>query len=111
MREYRGMPPALWELYNNEKEMGITVQVLAPGLDCGIPIDEKTIEIQPKDSLKSLRSRLFKESEDMMYVALKKLSNPDFKRCKIERLGKVYTLPTLSQWIFLNLKILWRTVQ
>ena len=25
MRKYRGQPPALWELYNNEKEMGITV--------------------------------------------------------------------------------------
>jgi folate-dependent phosphoribosylglycinamide formyltransferase PurN len=111
MREYRGMPPALWELYNNEKEMGVTVQVLAPGLDCGTPIIEKSIEIQPKDSLKSLKNRAFKESEDMMYDALRKLSSPDFKPNKIERLGKVYTLPNLRQWIILNIKILWRKMR
>jgi folate-dependent phosphoribosylglycinamide formyltransferase PurN len=111
MREYRGMPPALWELYNNEKEMGVTVQVLAPGVDCGIPIEEKSIEIQPRDSLESLKNRAFKESENMMYDALRKLSSPDFKPNKVEKLGKVYTLPNLRQWILLNIKILWRKIQ
>ena len=71
IREYRGMPPALWELYNDEKEMGVAVQVLAPGLDCGIPVEEKSVEILPKDNLVSLKSRVFKQSENMMYDALK----------------------------------------
>jgi methionyl-tRNA formyltransferase len=102
------MPPALWELYNHEKEMGVTVQVLAPGLDCGLPVVEKTIEILPKDDLASLRKRAFKESEPMLVDALRKLSNPGFKPQKIEKLGKVYTLPNLRQWIALNFKILWR---
>ena len=31
MRNYRGMPPAFWELYNNETEMGVTVQILTAG--------------------------------------------------------------------------------
>lgn len=73
MRKYRGIPPAFWELYNNEMEMGVTIQVLAPGLDCGIPIEEKSIEIRPKDSYKSLKNRAFKESENLMYDALRKL--------------------------------------
>lgn len=111
MREYRGMPPALWELYNNEKEMGVTVQVLAPGLDCGIPVEEKFIEILPKDNLESLRKRAFKVSENMMYDALRKLSSPDYKPNKIEKLGKVYTLPNLRQWITLNIKILSRKLR
>jgi hypothetical protein len=33
MRKYRGGPPAFWELYNNENEMGITVQILSSGLE------------------------------------------------------------------------------
>jgi methionyl-tRNA formyltransferase len=111
MRAYRGMPPAFWELYNGEKEMGVTVQVLAPGLDCGIPIEEKSICIQPKDSLKTLKIRAFKESESMMYDALRKLSNPDFKPNRIEKFGKVYTLPNLRQWLILNTKVLWRKMR
>ena len=35
MRRYRGMPPAFWELFNDETEMGVTVQRLSPGLDDG----------------------------------------------------------------------------
>jgi len=105
MRTYRGMPPALWELYNGEQEMGITVQILAPGIDCGIPIEEKTIVIYPKDNLRQLEKRALRESEGMLYQALKKLADPDFKPQSIETLGKVYTLPNLKQWITLQLRI------
>lgn len=107
MRTYRGMPPALWELYNGESEMGVTVQVLAPGIDCGIPIEEKNIVIHPKDNLQQLEKRALKESEGMLYQALKKLSDPDFKLQPVEHLGKVYTLPNLKQWITLQSRI-WR---
>lgn len=111
MRKYRGMPPALWELYNGEKEMGVTIQILASGLDCGIPVEEKTIEINENDTLKKLNERALQESSDMMYKALKKLSNKDFVPAKIERFGKIYTLPNLKQWIILNIKILWRRIK
>jgi len=106
MRKYRGMPPALWELYNNENEMGVTVQVLAPGLDCGIPIEEKTIEIRKSDTLKKLQNRASEQSIDMLYKALKKLSDKEFVPEKIETFGEVYTLPNLKQWIILNVRIL-----
>lgn len=108
MRKYRGMPPARWELYNNEREMGITVQLLASGLDCGIPIEEKTIEIRNNDTLNKLRNRASEQSIDMFYKALKKLSNRDFVPEKIDTFGKVYTLPNFRQWIILYFKILWR---
>jgi folate-dependent phosphoribosylglycinamide formyltransferase PurN len=111
MRKYRGMPPARWELYNNEMEMGVTVQVLASGLDCGIPIEEKTIEIRKNDTLIKLQNRASEQSIDMFYKALKKLSNRDFVPEKIETFGKVYTLPNLKQWIILNIKVLWRRLK
>lgn len=111
MRKYRGFPPALWELYNNEKEMGVTVQILTAGLDCGIPIEEKTIEIRPTDNLKKLTDRAFIESEDMMYAALKKLCNPEFRPATIETFGQVYTLPNFREWMVLNAKILRRGIK
>lgn len=110
MRKYRGMPPALWELYNNEKEMGITVQILSPGLDSGIPIVEKKVEITKKDTLEKLQKRALDESIYMLYNALLQVSNKDYKPEKIDESGKVYTLPNLQQWITLNLKLLWRRV-
>jgi len=111
MRKYRGMPPARWELYNNEKEMGVTVQILASGLDCGIPIEEKTIPIRKNDTLKKLQKRASEQSVDMFYKALKKLSNSSFVPEKIDAFGKVYTLPNLKQWLILNIKILWRRLK
>lgn len=111
MRKYRGMPPALWELYNNEKEMGVTVQVLSPGLDSGIPIEEKKIAISKKDTLQKLQKRASDESVDMLYKALMKLSKVDYEPTKIDKFGKVYTLPNLRQWLILNIRILWRKLK
>lgn len=108
MRKYRGMPPALWELYNNEPEMGVTVQILTSGLDAGIPIEEKTIKIEKNDTLKSLKSRAFSASVDMMHRALRKLSDPCFVPVKIETPGKIYTLPNLRQWLLFQLKLIGR---
>ena len=108
MRKYRGMPPGLWEIYYGENQMGITVQILASGLDRGIPIEEKTIKIDKYDTVKKLQNRATHESIDMMYKALKKLSIKNFTPIKIQNYGKVYTLPNLKQWVILNMRILWR---
>jgi methionyl-tRNA formyltransferase len=110
MRKYRGQPPALWELYNNETEMGVTVQILSAGLDCGIPVEEKSIEIRKNDTLKKLQDRSMHESENMLYRALKKLQDPGFIPATIASYGKVYTIPDLRQWIVLKLKMLWRKI-
>ena len=111
MRKYRGMPPAFWELYNNEDEMGITVQILSLGLDRGIPIEEKKIKIQKNDSLKALQNRAFDQSVDMLYNALKKVSDTNFETLKIDKFGKVYTLPNLRQWLTLHFKVMYRKVR
>jgi len=108
MRKYRGMPPVFWELYNNEKEVGITLQQLSAGLDCGLPIVEKSIKIDKKDTFHSLESRVMQESIDMMYLALCKLNSSDYKPKPIEKFGKVYTLPNLREWILFNIKMLLR---
>jgi folate-dependent phosphoribosylglycinamide formyltransferase PurN len=105
MRKYRGMPFGFWELYNNEKEMGLTVQILSPGLDCGIPVVEKSIEIQRKDTLKSLQIRALHESKNMLYSALKTITIPEPGIIEVEKPGKLYTLPDLRQWLFFKMNI------
>jgi folate-dependent phosphoribosylglycinamide formyltransferase PurN len=110
MRKYRGMPPGLWELYNNEKEMGVTVQLLDKGLDCGIPVEERKIRIEKKDSLSTLKKRILNESEEMMSLALLKVVKEDYKGEKLKELGKIYTLPNLRQWLTLQLKLFTRNL-
>jgi len=111
MRKYRGMPFGFWELYYNETEMGITVQILSEGLDCGLAIEEKTIEIKENDTVKKLQCKAFEESEDMLYKALKKLSDKKFDPEKISIYGEVYTLPNLRQWVILKARLLRRRLK
>jgi len=111
MRKYRGMPPGLWELYHGEKEIGITVQQIASGLDDGLPIEEKHLPIYPNDTLGTLTARLKTEDEGMLYAALKKMANPDFAPVPIQKFGKAYTLPNFRQWILLNARIACRRLR
>lgn len=105
MRSYRGMPPGLWEVYNGDREMGVTVQTLGAGLDSGDPIVEKTIPIRYTDTPGSLRARALSESTDMMYEAACRLNNPNFTPEKINSYGPLYTLPNLRQWLILQSRV------
>lgn len=111
MRKYRGQPCVFWELYNGEKQIGMTVQKLSEGLDCGEAIVEKWISIKDNDTRNSLKKRVFDESAPMMYEAVNLLEKEDFVPEKIESFGKVYTIPNLRQWLMLNLKIGFRLVR
>ena len=108
MRKYRGQPVGFWELYNNETEMGVTVQRLSAGIDKGFPIEEKTIPIENTDNVTSLRKRALHESTPMMHEALQKIQNPNFFPTIIEEYGPIYTIPNLRQYLLLKLKCLFR---
>jgi methionyl-tRNA formyltransferase len=45
--EYRGAAPAFWELYNGEREVGITIHRVAPTLDAGDILLQKTFPLDP----------------------------------------------------------------
>jgi methionyl-tRNA formyltransferase len=70
MRRYRGQPPGFWELYHGERIMGVTVQRLAAGIDCGEPIVERQFEIRRDDTLSSLSERIYGASADMLSEAV-----------------------------------------
>ena len=110
IRKYRGQPPAFWELCYNEKEMGITLQKLSEGLDCGEVIIEKSIEISPSDTYGFLKERMFLESVDMMHNAIDLLEEEGFAPKRVDNLGKIYTIPNFRQWTALHLKVLYRMI-
>lgn len=108
MRKYRGQPVGFWELFHNEKEMGVTLQRLSAGIDKGVPIVEKTIPIKKGDCVSTLRNRALDSSTGMMHEALQSIQRSDFKPEKIEQYGPVFTIPNLRQYITLQIKLLFR---
>jgi folate-dependent phosphoribosylglycinamide formyltransferase PurN len=104
MRKYRGQPVGFWELYHHEPEVGVTVQRLEAGLDCGLVVAEKTIRIGSRLFPEGLRRHVFQESTALMHEALRQLQNPAFSPLRIHTLGPIYTLPTLRQWVFLYIR-------
>lgn len=55
---YRGQPPAFWELWNGESEVGITVHLVVEELDAGDIVLQDTIPIRRYDTLSSLQGKL-----------------------------------------------------
>lgn len=108
MRKYRGQPVGFWELYHGEKEMGVTVQRLAAGLDRGTPIVEMAVPIEKGDSVATLRSRALDSSTGMMHEALRLVQQPDFKPATIDHYGPVFTIPNLRQYLTLQIKLMFR---
>ena len=112
MRKYRGQPPGFWQLYNNEREEKVTIQILDKGLDCGAIVSEVNVPIYSRDSYKSFNRRLYASSYDLAAKACKKLSN-NYNPQKISEseLGHLYTTPTFYQWVKFNLRILYRRIE
>jgi len=87
----------------------VTVQRLSAGLDKGVPINEVFVPIRMNDTLRSLRNRMFSMSTGMMSKAIGLLKTGEFQYLK--EYGPLYTLPSLRQWIVLNLKVFLRHIK
>jgi methionyl-tRNA formyltransferase len=111
MRQYRGQPPAFWELYNGANELLVTVQRLTADLDRGEAIVERRFGILPSDTLRAVSKAIFDGSADMMAEALDLVASPGFVPDPIQDYGPVYTLPNLRQWLIYNARISWRVVR
>jgi methionyl-tRNA formyltransferase len=110
MRTYRGGPPAFWELYNNEKEIGVSIQILNNGLDTGTIVTQRFFPIMPRDTWAKVKERIYEGSTTLAlqaFLILKKsgpLNNP------IGETGRLYTLPDLTRWAILQMKLLARNI-
>jgi folate-dependent phosphoribosylglycinamide formyltransferase PurN len=110
IRRYRGAPVGFWELYNHEPTIGVTVQILTPVLDGGQIVVERTLRIAEWDTWRSLTRRLYAASTDMMLEACLALAAPSFTPETVPpaALGELFTLPTVRQWLTLQVRLLQR---
>lgn len=102
---YRGMPPAFWELWNDENTVGCTIHKVDAGLDTGDILIQKEIPIHEHATLKGLQIELDELGVKMTCDAIETMLNGQAEwrpqeSCK----GHTYRRPTLKQEKLLQLK-------
>lgn len=99
---YRGGPPIFWELFNGEKEVGITVHFVAAKVDAGEIILQKTVPLEYdyayvqnfEEFISRFKSGLQEVSADLIVEAVKLIAAGDFERNPQDiSKGKRYRLP------------------
>ena len=93
IREYRGVPPGVWEFAHDESSAGITLQRLNETLDGGEIVVEKDVMIDDLPTWQAVERRLFDRSTDMLATACRRLRDPEFEPTVAEELGPMYTCP------------------
>lgn len=104
---YRGGPTVFWELYNGEKEIGITVHFVAPKVDTGDIILQKTLplrydfsryKLDYEDFLNDFRAELKEPSARLLAEAVGLIADGKEQRIKQDTtIGKRYRLPTKTE--------------
>ncbi|HEX8287349.1 MAG TPA: formyltransferase family protein [Pyrinomonadaceae bacterium] len=104
---YRGGPTVFWELYNDEKEVGITVHFVAPKVDTGDIILQKTVPLfydfsryglDYEKFLADFRAALREPSAQLLTEAVRLIAEGKEQRTKQDTsVGKRYRLPTKTE--------------
>jgi peptidoglycan/xylan/chitin deacetylase (PgdA/CDA1 family)/folate-dependent phosphoribosylglycinamide formyltransferase PurN len=96
--QYRGQPPAFWELYNGETEAGATVHLVAEKLDAGDIVTEAAVPIAIAETEHSLRLKLDDLAADLLAEAVQALGSGQAKpRRQLPSTLRVNTVPTRGQ--------------
>ncbi|NQT72531.1 MAG: hypothetical protein HQ553_07140 [Chloroflexi bacterium] len=97
LTKYRGGPPCLWEIWNGEKELGVTVQILDKGIDTGNIVLQKFYEVDHDMSINRYVDNVKLNTAHLAYEALKSIQSGEFNLKKPEKKGTLYTAPTVVQ--------------
>ena len=104
---YRGGPVAFWELFNNEKEIGMTVHFVAPKVDTGDIILQKLVpfeydfaryDFDYEAFLQDFRGSLKELATQLLAEAVSQIAEGKEQRTKQDTsIGKRYKLPIKSE--------------
>jgi len=76
--KYRGAAPIQWAILNDERETGVTIMKMDPGLDTGPILTRKETPILPEDTAESLHDRLAQIGAELLVKTL-----PDYVAGKV----------------------------
>lgn len=95
--DYRGMPPAFWELKNDESEIGCTVHKVDSGLDSGDIVLEATLPVHQYSTVRGMQLKLHRLGVDLVCEAVELILNNNYYPKPQLSSGKVYSRPTLLE--------------
>jgi peptidoglycan/xylan/chitin deacetylase (PgdA/CDA1 family) len=95
--EYRGMPPAFWEMWNDEESVGCTVHWVEQKLDTGPIAAATSIDRERYSTVRGLQLRLDEVGMDLMRDAVVEIARGSPRRAPQPPGGKTYRQPTLAQ--------------
>jgi len=95
---YRGMPPAFWELYDGAASAGVTVHFVNKGLDTGDVVATAEVSILSTDTPDTLCERLHEEGARTLATAVDAIATGTAVRRKQGRPGlKARSAPTVVE--------------
>ena len=103
--EYRGMPPAFWEMWNDEESVGCTVHWVDDKLDTGDIAAQVTLAREPHATVRGLQLRLDEVGVNLMRNVVMGVFDGDAPRTPQRSGGKTYRKPTLSDVAALERKL------
>jgi len=95
--DYRGMPPAFWELVNGELRVGCTIHRVDRGLDTGPILIERSVVRSRYSTVRGMQLLLDEVGVELTCEALGMLSAGTAVWKPQGAGGKTYTKPTLRQ--------------
>lgn len=95
--EYRGMPPAFWEVTNRAADVGVTVHMVAAGLDTGDVLLESAVKVEKFSTPAGIRVRLDAIGTRMLVDVAEALRSGTLQARPQAGEGKTYSRPTLGQ--------------
>jgi methionyl-tRNA formyltransferase len=103
--DYRGMPPAFWELHRGETSVGCTVHQVEAGLDTGHVILERSVPVDRFSTVSGVQSKLHHVGVDLVCEAVAQVlaGNATFTRQPAG--GATNTRPTLASATALTRKL------
>jgi methionyl-tRNA formyltransferase len=92
---YRGMMPNFWQMYHDEKRVGITVHEINPKIDDGRIILQREVDIEPEEKLDALIKRTKRIGAHLLIEAIDiiRSGNVTYKDNKSTE-GSYFSFPT-----------------
>ena len=96
--KYKGMMPTFWQLFHNEKSVGVTVHYMDEAVDEGKALLQEQMMIEPNESLDHLITRAKRHGAHCMARVLDRVLNGKDEFITLDETESSYfTFPTIEQ--------------
>jgi methionyl-tRNA formyltransferase len=95
---YKGMMPTFWQMYHQEKSVGVTIHYMTEKLDDGDALLQEQAGIQPGETLDDLIQRSKRHGAHCMAKVFTQLSAGTAQRIPLDHSkGSYFTFPTADE--------------